>query len=54
MNENEFNEQLQALHERVLSKAMSPEEEVNYTESLFDMKMNTTKNFGMPENFKLR
>lgn len=36
MNENEFNEQLQALHERVLSNALTPEEETNYTESLFE------------------
>lgn len=36
MNENEFNEQLHALHERVLSKALTPEEETNYTESLFE------------------
>lgn len=36
MNEREFEEQLQALSERVLSKALSPEEETNYTESLFE------------------
>ena len=36
MNEKEFEEQLQALSERVLSKALSPEEETNYTESLFE------------------
>lgn len=36
MNENEFNSQLQALHERVLSKALTPEDEANYTESLFE------------------
>lgn len=36
MNEKEFKEQLQALSERVLSKALSPEEETNYTESLFE------------------
>ena len=36
MNEQEFNEQLNALHERVLSKALTPEEETNYTESLFE------------------
>ena len=36
MNEKEFEEQLQALSERVLSKALSPEEEANYTESLFE------------------
>lgn len=36
MNENEFNEQLQALHERVLSNALTPDEETNYTESLFE------------------
>lgn len=36
MNEKEFEEQLQALSERVLSKALTPEEETNYTESLFE------------------
>lgn len=36
MDEKEFEEQLQALSERVLSKALSPEEETNYTESLFE------------------
>ncbi len=36
MNENEFNEQLEALSERVLSKALTPEEKTNYTESLFE------------------
>ena len=36
MDEKEFEEQLQALSERVLSKALSPEEEANYTESLFE------------------
>lgn len=36
MNEKEFNEQLDALSERVLSKALSEDEENNYTESLFE------------------
>lgn len=36
MNEKEFEEQLQALSERVLSKALTHEEETNYTESLFE------------------
>lgn len=36
MDEKEFEEQLQALSERVLSRALSPEEETNYTESLFE------------------
>lgn len=36
MNENEFNEKLQALSSRVLSKALTQEEETNYTESLFE------------------
>lgn len=36
MNEKEFEERLQAMHERVLSKALSAEEETNYTESLFE------------------
>ena len=36
MNEQEFEKQLNALHERVLSKALSDEEENNYTESLFE------------------
>ncbi|MCM1221612.1 MAG: DNA damage-inducible protein D [Lachnospiraceae bacterium] len=36
MNEREFEEQLQALSERVLSKALTPEEETSYTESLFE------------------
>ena len=36
MNENEFNERLQALHERVLSPNLTSDEEANYTEALFD------------------
>ena len=36
MNEKEFDEELQAISERVLSKALSEEEENNYTESLFE------------------
>lgn len=36
MKENEFNNHLQNLHERVLSKALSPQEEANYTESVFE------------------
>lgn len=36
MNEKEFDSQLQELSERVLSKALTPEEETNYTESLFE------------------
>lgn len=36
MNEQEFEEQLNALHDRVLSKALSGEEKNNYTESLFE------------------
>ena len=36
MNEKEFEEKLQAMHDRVLSKALTEEEETNYTESLFE------------------
>lgn len=36
MNEQEFEKQLNALHDRVLSKALSAEEKNNYTESLFE------------------
>ncbi len=36
MDEKEFEEQLQAFSERVLSKALTPEDETNYTESLFE------------------
>ena len=36
MDEKEFEEQLNAMHDRVLSKALTPEEETNYTESLFE------------------
>lgn len=36
MNEKEFEEQLQAISDRVLSKALSKDEETNYTESLFE------------------
>lgn len=36
MTEKEFKEQLQAMSERVLSKALTEEEENNYTESLFE------------------
>ena len=36
MNEQEFEKQLNALHERVLSKALSDEEKNNYTESIFE------------------
>ena len=36
MDNKEFEERLQAMSERVLSKAITPEEETNYTESLFE------------------
>ena len=36
MNEQEFEKQLNALHDRVLSKALSDEEKNNYSESLFE------------------
>ncbi len=36
MNEKEFDDALQALSERVLSKALTPDDETNYTESLFE------------------
>lgn len=36
MNEQEFEKQLNVLHDRVLSKALSDEEKNNYTESLFE------------------
>ena len=36
MDEREFEERLSAMHDRVLSKALSKEEETNYTESLFE------------------
>lgn len=36
MTEKEFNEQLQAMSERVLSRALSEDEKNNYTESLFE------------------
>ena len=36
MNEQEFEKQLNALHDRVISKALSDEEKNNYTESLFE------------------
>lgn len=36
MDEQEFEEHLNALHDRVLSKALSAEEKNNYTESLFE------------------
>lgn len=36
MNENEFVDQLQALSERVLSKALSIEDKTSYTESTFE------------------
>ena len=36
MNEKEFNEYLSALHDRVLTKALSKDEENSYTESLFE------------------
>ena len=36
MNEKEFEERLQAMHDRVLSKVLTEEEETNYTESLFE------------------
>ena len=35
MDEKQFEEELQALSERVLSKALTQEEETCYTESLF-------------------
>lgn len=36
MDEREFEERLNAMHDRVLSKALTPEEETSYTESLFE------------------
>jgi len=36
MNQEEFEQKIREVHGRVLSKAMSPEEENNYTESLFE------------------
>lgn len=36
VNENEFNEQLQALHQRVITNAFTEDDEANYTESLFE------------------
>ena len=36
MDEKTFEEQLNALHDRVLSKALSADEENSYTESLFE------------------
>lgn len=36
MNEKEFDEELQAISARVLSKALTPDDETNYTESLFE------------------
>ncbi|WP_298734341.1 DNA damage-inducible protein D [uncultured Subdoligranulum sp.] len=36
MNQEEFETRVKEIHERVLSKALSPEEENNYTESLFE------------------
>ena len=50
MNEQEFEKQLNALHDRVLSKALSDEEKNNYTESLFESIRHV--NFGMPEIYK--
>lgn len=36
MNDKDFEQQLQNISDRVLGKALSPEEENNYTESLFE------------------
>jgi|GEM_PF-3608502 len=36
MNEQEFEQKLSEIHERVLSKALTQEEENNYTETLFE------------------
>lgn len=36
MNQEEFEARIKEIHERVLSKALSPEEQNNYTESLFE------------------
>lgn len=36
MNEKDFEEQLNTMHDRVLSKALTEEEQNNYTESLFE------------------
>lgn len=36
MNRDEFEQRIQEIHERVLSKALSQEEENNYTETLFE------------------
>lgn len=36
MDEKEFEEKIKEIHERILSKSLTPEEEHNYTESLFE------------------
>lgn len=36
MDEKEFEEKIKEIHERILSKALTPEEENSYTESLFE------------------
>lgn len=43
MDEQTFREQLQALQERVLSKAITEDDETNYTESLFESIRHTNK-----------
>ncbi len=45
MNESNFEKQLQDFSERVLSKALTPEDETNYTESLFES-IRHTNEFG--------
>ena len=45
MEYNDFDEELNALHDRVLSKALTEEEQNNYTESLFES-IKHTNEFG--------
>lgn len=54
MNQEEFESKIMEIRNRALSKALTPEEENSYTESLFESikhVMNIVKNFGMQENY---
>ena len=52
---DDFENKLTELHDRVLSKALTEDEQNSYTESLFESikSMNMERSFGTQENFSV-
>ena len=53
---NDFDDKLNEIHDRVLNKALTEEEQNSYTESLFESIKHINKygqEFGMPEKCKM-